>query len=106
MKRTLSLLVLTLAVLAAPTMIETETTKTSETTSVQHQAQPAAHVTPAPRDGARTDSAPDWACWAEGNRRCSVLPLTHRSTSSAVCEGDADCDAWWSRAVVAGRVAA
>jgi hypothetical protein len=69
-------------------VLSTETTKTTETTSRQ------------PRDEHDTG----WACWAQGNHVCSVLPLVHRSTHSAPCEGDEDCQAWWDRALVRGHV--
>jgi hypothetical protein len=64
--RTLSLILAALALLlpARPALeLATETTKTTETTSV-HLAD---------------ELAPDWACWAEGNRRCSAVALGHRS---------------------------
>jgi hypothetical protein len=88
---------------ALTTRAHIETTKTSETTSL-HTAQGTGHAAhtrnahstrAAHTHRARTahaqggwaragaawagldDSDPAWACWADGNRACSVVPLEH-----------------------------
>lgn len=89
--RATATLLAALALLVGHAPAQAETTKTTETTTHQATAQ-------------LDENDPGWACWAMGDRRCSVLPLVHRSTGPAVCTTDADCEAWDARRLVRGTV--
>lgn len=83
-----------------------ETAETTKTASVVNAGRASAPP-------AASEDEEGWACWAQGNRMCSRVPLGHRDGPTTgtnlqvtgvppVCSTDADCDEWDRRHGIRG----